>query len=203
MASAAAGIEERIAAMPAGETFTAGDFLDLASQASANTTLHRLEREGAVERAMRGVYAKPRKSELLGISAPPTPEAVARAIARSNRWVIAPAGNTALNLLGLDDQVPACVEYASSGPYKTYEYGNTEIRFRHRANRDLVECSPTTMLVTQALRALGRDCVDEDVLRKVSSRLSDDDVRALYDETRNSTAWVFGFAKRLKEERGL
>lgn len=203
MTSAAASIGKRIEAMPAGEAFTAGDFLDVASQSSANTTLHRLEREGKVERAVRGVYAKPRKSGLLGISAPPSADAVARAIARSNRWVIAPAGDTALNMLGLDDQVPASAEYVSSGPYKTYAYGNTEIRFRHRANRDLVECSPTTMLVTQALRALGRDGVDDEVLRRVSSRFSDDDVRALYEETRNSTAWVFQFAKRLKEERGL
>ena len=59
------------------------------------------------------------------------------------------------------------------------------------------------MLVTQALRALGKTNVDEEVLRKVSSRLSDEDVRALYDETKNSTAWVFGVAKRLKERRGL
>ena len=203
MESAASRIAGRIEAMPDGEAFTAGDFLDLASQPSANTELHRLERRGMVERALRGVYAKPRRSGLLGVTAPPSPDAVARAIARANRWAIAPAGDTALNLLGLDEQVPARVEYVSSGPYKTYAYGNGEIRFRHRASRDLVECSPTTMLVTQALRALGREGADGDVMRKVSERLTDDEVRALYDETRNSTAWVFGFAKELREERGI
>ena len=179
MESAASRIAGRIEAMPDGEAFTAGDFLDLASQPSANTELHRLERRGMVERALRGVYAKPRRSGLLGVTAPPSPDAVARAIARANRWAIAPAGDTALNLLGLDEQVPA------------------------RASRDLAECSPTTMLVTQALRALGREGADGDVMRKVSERLTDDEVRALYDETRNSTAWVFGFAKELREERGI
>ena len=189
--------------MPDGEAFTAGDFLDLASQPSANTELHRLERRGMVERALRGVYAKPRRGGLLGVTAPPSPDAVARAIARANRWAIAPAGDTALHLLGLDAQVPARVEYVSSGPYKTYAYGNGEIRFRHRASRDLAECSPTTMLVTQALRALGREHVAADIMRRVSARLPDDEVRALYDETRTSTAWIFGFAKVLREGRGL
>ena len=203
MESAASRIAGRIEAMPDGEAFTAGDFLDLASQPSANTELHRLERRGMVERALRGVYAKPRRGGLLGVAVPPAPDAVARAIARANRWAIAPAGDTALNLLGLDDQVPARVEYVSSGPYQTYAYGNGEIRFRHRASRDLAECSPTTMLVTQALRALGREHVDAEIMRRVSARLTDDEVRALYVETRNSTAWIFGFAKVLREGRGI
>ena len=55
MESAASRIAGRIEAMPDGEAFTAGDFLDLASQPSANTELHRLERRGVVERALRGV----------------------------------------------------------------------------------------------------------------------------------------------------
>ena len=45
--------------------------------------------------------------------------------------------------------------------------------------------------------------VDADIMRRVSARLTDDEVRALYDETRNSTAWIFGFAKELRGERGI
>ena len=75
MESAASRIAGRIEAMPDGEAFTAGDFLDLASQPSANTELHRLERRGMVERALRGVYAKPRRGGLLGVAVPPAPDA--------------------------------------------------------------------------------------------------------------------------------
>ena len=44
----------------------------------------------------------------------------------------------------LGAEVPARHVYASSGPYKTYSYEPYEIELRHRANRDLLGCSPVT-----------------------------------------------------------
>lgn len=202
MTSAAQMIENRIQGMEPGAAFVAGDFLDIASVPNANTTLSRLADAGAVVRAVRGVYAKPRRSELLGADVPPDPDEVARAIARSNKWVVSPSGDTALNQLGLDTQVPATYEYVSTGPYKTYRYGKFDIVMRHTASRDLVECSPVTCLVVQALKALGKDRATEDVARRLAGRLGADEVEALYRETKNSTSWVFEFAKRMKEMKG-
>ena len=85
MTSAAQMIEKRIRDMEPGAAFVAGDFLDIASVTNANTTLSRLADTGTVVRAVRGVYAKPRRSKLLGVDVPPSPDEVARAIARSNK----------------------------------------------------------------------------------------------------------------------
>jgi hypothetical protein len=49
---------------------------------------------------MRGIYDKPRYSNLLQENAVPNPEEVAKAIARNYNWTIAPTGDAALNLLG-------------------------------------------------------------------------------------------------------
>lgn len=200
--SIAADIEKRIAEAKPGSVFVPSDFYDIASVDNVNSVLSRMAKRGDIMRAMRGVYAKPKRVEELDADVPPTPDAVAHAIARNNKWVIAPSGDTALNRLGLDTQVPAVYEYVSSGPYKTYQYGRFAITMKHRANRDLLDCSPVTCLVIQALKAIGKEAANEDVAAKIAARLSEEEVEALYSETRNSTAWVFGFAKNVKEAKG-
>lgn len=201
MTSAAQMIEKRIRDMEPGAAFVAGDFLDIASVTNANTTLSRLADTGTVVRAVRGVYAKLQRSKLLGVDVPPSPDEVARAIARSNKWIVSPSGDAALNQLGLDTQVPATYEYVSTGPYKTYRYGKFNIAMRHTASRDLIGCSPVTCLVVQALKTLGKDRATDDVTWKLASHLGADEVATLYRETKNSTSWVFEFAKRMKEMR--
>lgn len=200
--SAAKEMAARIEEAEPGATFVPSDFHDVASVDNANATLSRMAKRGELVRAVRGVYAKPKRIESLGVVVPPSPDAVARAIARNNRWRIAPSGDTALNLLGLDTQVPATYEYVSTGPYKTYRYGRFAIEMRHRANRDLLDCSPTTCLVIQALKALGREEATDELASRLAGVLSDEDVARLYDETRGGTSWVFEFAKRLRREKG-
>jgi hypothetical protein len=195
-------IEERIARAEPGVLFVPSDFADLAGPDAVSQALSRMARKGELTRAVRGVYAKPRVSALLGEEVPPSPDEVAHAIARSNRWVIAPAGDTALNQLGLDTQVPAVHEYVSSGPYKSCRYGRSRIEMRHRANRDLLECSPLTCLITQALKALGKNAADEGLARRIAGRLTDDEVETYLRETQGSTAWVHEFAKRMREAKG-
>lgn len=197
----ASTIEERIAAAGPGRAFTASDFSDLASARNAGNVLGRLHSRGKVERALRGVYYVPERSELLGSDVPASVDEVAHAIARSNKWVIAPAGDAALNALGLDTQVPAQHVYVSSGPYKSYEYGPYRIELRHRANRDLLDCSETTCAIVQALKALGRDGVGPDIAKTLARNLTVEQVDAFRDESAGLTSWVVEFAKELWEEK--
>lgn len=192
-------IEERIVSFEPGTLFSATDFTDLSTVENVNNVLSRLVRAGTIERVVRGIYVKPIYSEFLEQELAPSADAVAHAIARANNWTICPSGDTALNQLGLDTQVPSTVSYVSNGPYKRYNYGNYTIEMLHRANRDITGYSPTTMLVIQALKALGKDAVDDRVLRTVASKLSAEQVDAFYEEARTATSWVFQLAKRLKE----
>ncbi len=200
--STAREIEQRIAEAESGTVFVPSDFHDIASVDNTNAVLSRMARRGDIMRAMRGVYAKPKHVNALGVDVPPSPDAIAHAIARNNRWIIVPSGDAALNRLGLDVQVPAVYEYVSSGPYKSYGYGRFKIVMKHRANRDLLDCSPLTCLVIQALKALGKDAVDDQVVHRVAERLSTDEIDTFYDETRGSTAWIFEFAKKMREAKG-
>lgn len=194
-------VAERIAAEGPGRAFTAADFADITSARNAGNILGRMYTRGELARAIRGVYYVPEKSELLGTEVPASVDEVVRAVARANKWIVTPAGDAALNALGLDTQVPARHVYVSSGPYKTYSYGPYAIELRHRANRDLLDCSPVTRTVVQALKALGRNGASDEAVSVLARNLTDEDVDTLLEESKGLTSWITEVAKRIWRER--
>ena len=76
-------IEVRIASLPEGSAFITSDFLDIADTQVINKALSRMAEEGTIRRILRGVYDRPRYSELLQEWASPKMEEVAKAIARN------------------------------------------------------------------------------------------------------------------------
>ena len=194
-------VAERIGAEGPGRAFTAADFADITSARNAGNILGRMHARGELARAIRGVYYVPEKSELLGTEVPVSVDEVVRAVARANKWIVTPAGNAALNALGLDTQVPARHVYVSSGPYKTYSYGPYTIELRHRANRDLLDCSPVTRTVVQALKALGRSGASDEAVSALARNLTDEDADTLLEESKGLTSWVTEVAKGIWRER--
>jgi hypothetical protein len=196
-------IQNRIKTDFADAVFVPSDFLDITDRTTIKVVLARLAAQGKIRRLLRGVYVVPRYSEFLGDYVDPNPDEVVQAIARSNRWDVVPSGQAALNARGLSTQVPAVYDYVSSGPYKEYEYKGYTIRLSHRAQRDFFD-DPNlrrTMLIIQALKALGKDGIDADAMDTLDHRLTDTDVRNLYDNTKYGTSWVFEVAKTLYERR--
>lgn len=121
--------------------------------------------------------------------------------ARANKWVVAPSGDAALNALGLDTQVPAKLVYVSSGPYKRYEYGPYDIELRHRANRDLLDCSQITCTIVQALKALGRENVGDEEIGTLARNLTEGQAGAFLEESAGLTSWVADAAKKIWEAK--
>lgn len=183
-------IRERIGAMPEDSAFTATDFSDVADSDSARQALKELTDRGVIVRVSRGVYYKPRYSELLGQVVPPDVDEVAKAVARARGWSIAPSGDHALNKLGLDTQVPVTYAFISTGPYADLQVGSYDVRFKHAANRNIVGMSPTTSLVIQALKTLGKDGTTDEVVTRIAGRLDDEEKKALFEESRRATAWI-------------
>ena len=98
-------IQERIGAAAGGIVFVSSDFADIADTETIRRNLNRLAQAGTLRRILKGVYEKPEYSQMLKEYVAADPDAVAKALARSYHWTIAPCGNTALNLLGLSTQV--------------------------------------------------------------------------------------------------
>ena len=190
-------MRERILAAPDGSVFTASDFADIADTATIRQSLNRLVQEKVLRRILRGVFEKPRFSKLLGEYVAVDPDTVAQALARCYHWTIAPGGNTALNLLGLSEQVASSWDYISDGPYKTYEWGKTKLEFRHRTNKEITGLSYISSLVIQGLKALGKERVTPDTIRYLSGKLSEDEKNTLLRESYESTDWIVDVIRKI------
>lgn len=190
-------IYERIESMEREAVFVASDFTDLADINTIWQVLSRLEQKEKIKRIFRGVYYRPRYSELLDEYEMASPHQVALALARNYGWTIAPSGNTALNQLGLSTQVSAKWSYISDGPYNTFEFGNIQIEFKHRSNKDISGLSPKSALVIQAIRALGKDSITVEDIDKIGSLLTIEEKAVLLIEAKQSTAWIYKYIKKI------
>jgi len=128
------------------------------------------------------------------MQSPPDIDQVARALARSRGWQIQAAGAWAANLLGLSTQVPARVVYLTDGRGKQLTVGNTTIELRPVSPKDLEPgiCG----LVIQALKAIGRHNVDDDIVCHLRGVLSATDCRKLLGK-KHVTGWVFDAIRQI------
>ena len=190
-------IRERIMQAPDGSVFVNSDFADITDTNTIKQIISRLIKEVSLRRIIRGVFEKPKYSKLLQEYVAADPNEIANALARCYHWTIAPCGDTALNKLGLSTQVTAVWSYISDGPYKTYEWDKTKIEFKHRTNKEITGLSPTTILVIQALKTLGKENTDSKVIRILSHRLNTEEKAALLREGSEATDWVYNVIREI------
>ena len=190
-------IRRRIYEAETGSVFVTSDFADITDNKKSSVCLMRLTEEKLLRRIMRGVYDKPDYNSFLQEYLAPAPDKVANAIARNYGWTIVPCGDTALNLLGLSTQVPTIWLYVSDGPYKEYSFNNTTIKFKHTANKGISKLSYKTSLVIQALKALGKENIDNNVIVKLSKALTDDEKKKMLNEAKSTTSWIYEYIKSI------
>ena len=188
-------IRDRINQSEIGAVFVAVDFVDISDKASVNAYLARLVDEGLIRRVLRGVYDKPEYNDFLGEYVAPSPDKVANALARNFGWTIVPCGDTALNLLGLSTQVPAAWVYVSDGTYNEYSYDNTIIRFKRITNKEVSKLSYRTALTVQALKALGKDKIDDAIIKRLGNLLTAEEKKTMLKEAKTATSWIYEYIK--------
>ena len=190
-------IRDRINRSDIGTVYVAVDFVDISDKTSVNAYLARLVDEGLIRRVLRGVYDKPEYNVFLEEYVAPSPDKVANAIARNFGWTIVPCGDTALNLLGLSTQVPAAWVYVSDGTYKEYTYDNTTIQFKRTTNKEVSKLSYKTALTVQALRALGKDKIDDMVISRLGKLLTAEEKQTMLEEAKAATSWIYEYIKQI------
>ena len=192
-------IKKRIKLAESGTVFLTSDFTDLATT-TVRKYLGRQVEEKNIRRIMDGVYEKPVYSNLLNEYIPANPERVAYAIARSFRWTIAPCGDVALNKLGLSTQVPVAWSYISDGPYRKFSWDNITLSYKHRANREISFMSETTTLVVEALKTLGKERIDDDVIVSLRNTLPEEEKKKMLKEATGVSEWIYTVIKKVCAE---
>lgn len=192
-------IRARIYGTGKGSVFSAKDFLDLGARSAVDKALARLAADGTIRRVARGLYDFPRYNDELGGELNPDIDRVAHAIARRSGVKIQASGAWAANLLRLSTQVPARVVYLTTGKSRTVTIGNQRIEFRRAGPKEMQAGSTAGALTVHALRHLGRDNVDEAVIRQLRELLRERDRRRLIKDTRYMEDWLYAAAQAIAE----
>ena len=100
-------------------------------------------------------------------------------------------------MLGLSTQVPAVWLYVSDGTYKEYTYGNTIIKFKRTTNKEISKVSYKTALVIQALKALGKENITNEIINKIIQTTTDDEKATMFAEAKYATAWIYDIIKEI------
>lgn len=182
-------ILHRVRGMGRGFVFTVRDFDDLGSRAGLDQALSRLARANAIRRLDRGVYDLPRLHPVAG-PLWPSADAVAQAVARQTGSHLKGSGPLAANLLGLTTQVPARTTYLTDGPSRSVQVGKRVVDVQHAGRVDMLLPDDLAGLVITALRYLGRDAVDDDLLKRLSSTLDSANKKKLVSVKRQLPGWL-------------
>ena len=102
-----------------------------------------------------------------------------------------------MNLLGLSTQVPATWVYVSDGTYKEYAYDNTTIQFKKTTNKEVSKLSYKTALTIQALKALGKEKIDDAVLDSLHKLLTADEKKTMMSEAKTATSWIYEYIRQI------
>lgn len=182
-------IKKRIIRKGRGAIFASSDFLDIGSRASVDQALSRLAGQGMIRRLTRGLYDFPKKSPRFGYLSPSADD-IARAVARKDNQVLQPSPAMAANQLGLSTQVPSKPTYMTDGPTRTKTIGRQVIRFHNASSKTLIGAGQKTGAVFQALRYIGKDRIDDQVIAKLARLLGDKDRALLSKQSRHVPAWM-------------
>jgi hypothetical protein len=167
----------RICASTPGAVWVAGDFADFGPHDAVTKALQRLAAAGHIRRIDRGLYDRPRTSQLTGKPAVADYRSVIEAIARRDQTRMLVDGMTAANDLGLSDAVPGRVIVHSDARLKPLRLGNLTITFRPTAASKLYWAGRPAMRIVQALRWLKPKLDNPDdrqrIRRRIEALLSD------------------------------
>ena len=191
-------VVSRIYGKKRGWVFTKSHFLDLGNSKTVAKVLERLANSGEIRRLARGLYDYPEKHPVLG-DLPANYERIAQALAGKGSLKIQPSGAYTANLLGLTEQVPARIVFLTDGSNRTVQINKQQIVLKRTTPKNMATAGRVSGLVIQALRHLGQDHVDDNIIRMLKKRLSGCDKRQLMNDICYAPVWIGNIFRQLQE----
>ena len=184
-----------------GNIFFPSDFTSHGEVKAVGKSLERLNTKGDIVRLARGIYSYPEIDTVLGLGVLfPSIEQIAEAIARRDKARIAPTGIYAMNKLGLSTQVPMNVVYLTDGTARKINLSNgRSIQFKYTTPKNLSFTNPLAMLVTFALKEVGRDNMTEDITKQIRNILQKEQKDKILADEALMPAWIRTFTRQAYE----
>jgi hypothetical protein len=172
-----------------GWVFTPNQFKDLGSRDAIASALKRHKQSGLIRQLARGLYDYPKSDPELGLLQPSTDE-IAKALAGRDAARLQPTGAYAANLLGLSTQAPTKVTYLTDSFSRTVQIGKRQITLKRTTPRNMATAGKVSGLVIQALRHLGQEHVDKQVIAQLARLLDGQAKSQLTKDIRYAPAWI-------------
>lgn len=165
----------------------------------AGKILASLTKCGKLLRVGQGIYVKPFISERFGPFSPNVSDIVAAVAKRDNADVL-PTGVAALNKLGLSEQVPMNAVYITSGTARVLNISGRKIILRHVSPSNFNYKGKLVPLLVQALKALGKDGIDDEIRYGLIRLLSAQNDPYFEDDINRAPVWMKKLIKSLQNE---
>lgn len=182
-----------------GWVFTPAHFSALGTRNAVASAIKRLKADGTIRQLARGLYDYPVHDPVLG-AVTPSADAIARALVVRDGIRLQPSGAYALNALGLSEQVPSRVVFLTDGPARKVHIGKREIILQHTTPRNMATAGRKSGMIIQALRHLGKDKVDSDVIKKIRRSITDTDRAVIRKDLRYAPVWIADILRELIRE---
>lgn len=182
-------IKNKVQGYKRGKIFFPIDFEELGSNSALRQGLNRLAKKGFILRIANGIYLYPKKHELFG-DLMPTPDEIAKAIAKRDKARLIPTGPQALNALGFSTQVPLKSVFMTDGSPRQVEVGNYVIKFKKARPKLLALKNEKSVLAVQALAEIGQSKINNDILLRIERFLNDTPAEDLKHDAKLAPAWI-------------
>lgn len=201
MASIEDNILIAIKAKGRGSIFFPSDFTSYGEVKAVGKSLERLTAKGNIVRLARGIYTYPEIDVVLGLGIlMPSIEQIAEMIARRDKARIVPTGNYALNKLGISTPMPMNIVYLTDGAPRKVSLGNgRSIQFKYTTPKNLSFTNPLAMLVTFALKEIGKDNVTDDITNQIKNVLHKEQKENVLADEVLMPAWIRAFIRQTYE----
>jgi hypothetical protein len=93
------------------------------------------------------------------------------------------------------------VVFLTDGPSRRVTVGNREVVLKHTTPRNMATAGRASGLVIQALRWLGKENVDEEVIAKLRRTLKPADRATLLADAHLAPAWISALFHQLAERK--
>lgn len=182
-------VEQIVKKQKVGSIFFSEDFQRLNSSGAVKVALHRLVKRGDIKRLARGIFTKPKYSELVG-DVLPTTETIALAIAKRDKARILPTGSYAMHVLGLTTQIPLKLIYLTDGSPRKIKIGKRTIQFKKTTPKSLALKGEISKLVVQALKEIGKTKATKNEIDKIQNLLKKEDRKRLKHDIALAPQWI-------------
>ena len=196
MASIEENILTAIKAKGRGSIFFPSDFTSYGEVKAIGKSLERLTAKGDIIRLARGIYLYPEIDTVLGLGIlMPSIEQIAEMIARRDKARI-----YALNKLGISTQVPMNIVYLTDGAPRKVSLGNgRSIQFKYTTPKNLSFTNSLAMLVTFALKEVGKDNITDDIAKQIKNVLQKEQKENVLADEALMPAWIRTFTRQAYE----